>query len=128
MVETDSFSNFNWKYMDKLNFDVWDLSGRLPHLWAHQMNRANGIVFVISQKEADLDDEYLPNVIKAILNLTVNYFNVPITFIVNQYTGHANKTKLDKAWFTSEVFSVADKKKDDFSVHELNLKELSGLA
>ena len=47
-VETDTFSNFRWKYMSGLYFDVWDLSGRLPHLWAHQMTRVNGIVFVIS--------------------------------------------------------------------------------
>lgn len=47
VVEMDSFTNFRWMYMKKLYFDVWDLSGRLPHLWNHQMARVNGIVFVI---------------------------------------------------------------------------------
>ena len=83
IVEMDSFINFRWLYMEKLYFDVWDLSGRLPHLWNHQMARVNGIVFVIDQKEADNDPDYLPRAIKEILNLVVNYFTVPITFIIN---------------------------------------------
>lgn len=92
IVEMDSFRNFRWMYMDKLYFDVWDLSGRLPHLWNHQMARVNGIVFVINQKEADTDPDYLPRAIKEILNLVVNYFTTPLTFIINQRTGHVPKT------------------------------------
>ncbi len=47
------------------------------------MARVDGIVFVISQKLADTEPEYLPRAVKEILNLVVNYFTVPITFIIN---------------------------------------------
>lgn len=47
-----------------------------------------------------------------------------MTFIINQRAGHAASTKLDQKWFEQEVFSVADKRKQDFEVFELDLKEL----
>ena len=124
-VEMDTFRNFRWRYTEKLYFDVWDLSGRLPHLWNHQMARVDGIVFVISQKLADTEPEYLPRAVKEILNLVVNYFTVPITFIINQCEKHQIKTKLNHKWFSQEVFSVADKKKENFYVFELDLKSLA---
>ena len=67
---------------------------------------------MIDQKEADTEPDYLPRVIKEVLNLVVNYFSVPLTFIVNQNEKHRPETKLDEAWFEKEVFSVADKKKE----------------
>ena len=88
------------------------------------MARVNGIVFVIDQKAADTQPDYLPRAIKEILNLVVNYFTIPMTFIINQRVGHAAMSKLDQKWFEQEVFSVADKRKEDFEVFEMDLKEL----
>ena len=89
------------------------------------MARVNGIVFVIDQKQSDVDPAYLPEVIYQILNLVANYFTSPITIVVNQREGHKIKTKLDKSWFESEVFSIADRQKKDYEVFELDLKSLT---
>ena len=127
VVEMDAFRNFRWRYMNKVYFDTWDLSGRTPHLWSHHMDRVNGIIFVIDQKDADTVPDYLPRVIKEVLNLVVNYFTIPLTFIVNQHERHDKVNCLDEKWFEHEVFSVADKKKEKFQVFEMNLKQLDSV-
>ena len=64
VFQTDAFVNFHFPLTSKSCFDVWDLNGRLPHLWSHQMGRAAAIIFVIDQKQADNDGDYLFQVSK----------------------------------------------------------------
>lgn len=52
-VSDGVFVNFKYEATKHLKFDVWDLSGLLPHLWVHHFNSVGGIIFVISQKDAD---------------------------------------------------------------------------
>ena len=47
--------NFKYDASHKTTFDVWDLDGKLPHLWSHYFSGAGGLIFVISQRDVEKD-------------------------------------------------------------------------
>ena len=61
---TQSFNFFQHQLTDKSTFEVWDLSGKHPHLWSHHFKNADGFVFVIDQIKAEKDKEYLEQTVK----------------------------------------------------------------
>ena len=47
-IPTDKFSNSQLKLMKKIEIDLWDLGGKLPHLWGHYFSGGvQGIVYVV---------------------------------------------------------------------------------
>lgn len=43
----DAFDYFEYDYTKRSKFQVWDLSGKYPHLWSHHTSNANGFIFVV---------------------------------------------------------------------------------
>ena len=61
---TESFNYFEHPLTMNTTFEIWDLSGKHPHLWTHHFKNSDGFVFVIDQIKADKDDEYLEQAVK----------------------------------------------------------------
>ena len=50
-MPTDKFSNSQVKVMNKFELDLWDVSGKLPHLWGHHFTGGvQGIIFVVENQ------------------------------------------------------------------------------
>ena len=80
---TEAFNYFEYEQTKRSTLQVWDLNGKHPHLWSNYMTNVNGFVFVIDQKEADQDKEYVSNFIEELVNLCANHFEVGLAIIVN---------------------------------------------
>ena len=46
-LHTNEFNFFQHQYTANSLFEIWDLSGKHPHLWSHHFKNADGFVFVI---------------------------------------------------------------------------------
>ena len=76
-----------------MELDLWDISGKLPHLWSHYFTGGvHGIIYVIDNKILREDDSqstrdeieaYYKKVQQQILNIIINNFEVPLAILVN---------------------------------------------
>ena len=39
-----------------MQLDVWDLGGKLPHLWVHHFKGTQGIIFIIDEVSLSIDE------------------------------------------------------------------------
>ena len=56
-VPTELFNNEQIKIKKNLELDVWDLGGKLPHLWVHHFKGAQGIIFMVDEVSTALDEQ-----------------------------------------------------------------------
>ena len=96
---TDKFSNCQLQLLKNgaMELDLWDVSGKLPHLWSHYFTGGvHGVIYVVdnllltgsllSQEDLKLKDEieaYYKTVQQQILNIIINNFEVPLAIVVN---------------------------------------------
>lgn len=62
-VPTELFNNEQIRIQKKIELDVWDLGGKLPHLWVHHFKGTQGIVFIIDEIQTSLDDQKRSSVV-----------------------------------------------------------------
>lgn len=55
-VPTELFNNEQIRLKKNLELDVWDLGGKLPHLWVHHFKGTQGIIYVIDELQTSVDD------------------------------------------------------------------------
>ena len=96
-VPTDKFSNQQvpMLHKGKIIFDLWDLNGKLPHLWGHYFTGGvQGIVYVVENRNLNFEgsysevksaevENYYKTVQEQILNIVINNFDVPLVIVVN---------------------------------------------
>ena len=98
-LPTDKFSNCQLKVLKKnqMELDLWDVSGKLPHLWSHYFTGGvHGIIYVVDnqlmngqilsnedQTQKNEIEEYYKMVQNQILNIIINNFEVPLAIVVN---------------------------------------------
>ena len=76
-------------------FDLWDLNGKLPHLWGHYFTGGvQGIIYVVENRNLNFEGEYsevksaevenyYKTVQEQILNIVINNYEVPLVIFVN---------------------------------------------
>ena len=100
-IPTEKFNNSQVKMLknQSMTLDLWDINGRLPHLWGHYYTGGvQGIIYVV-RNLVDDDREaqkYYLQVQEQLLNIIINNFEVPLVIYVN--TSEPNPV-LDLQWF-----------------------------
>eukprot|EP00347_Sterkiella_histriomuscorum_P001125 403373231 len=131
-VPTELFNNEQIKLKKNLQLDVWDLGGKLPHLWVHHFKGTQGIVFIIDEVATLVDEQKRQSVIQELLNVIVGNPNIPIVLFINkkpqlqkelasrihsissqlnmnnQQMSQQNQAKIDTHWLQDNIFDKLD--------------------
>ena len=86
---------------DHFELDLWDLGGKLPHLWVHHFNGTQGVIFVIDDLSVAYGDHLkvqsitqvrlslgilTESRVQELLNVIHGNFSAPIAVIINKKT------------------------------------------
>jgi signal recognition particle receptor subunit beta len=83
-VATELFSNEQIKFENKLVLDIWDLGGKLPHLWSHHFKGSQGIIFVIDENQMNKSEAIQSKIIK-VSNKIKRTFRSMVSISLIQY-------------------------------------------
>ncbi|TNV75755.1 hypothetical protein FGO68_gene1175 [Halteria grandinella] len=124
-----------------LELDLWDLGGKLPHLWVHHFTGAQGVIFVIDDLSVACGDATkVQQIVKELINVIHGNANAPIAIIVNRKTNLAAAFEEDEdsgyrpildwnAWIKTHILEkISDAKRYGVKVFDTDLMKEKGLS